>query len=117
MQSKRYVSSAAGVVLALVISFGATAAQAAPLPCVQQAIAWKSLGDTSIIFTAVALHASNNAASNVASYATGGLFNSSCGRAPYGLGRVSCLVTREWMNALLSDRTFWTPTQVDDRIR
>jgi hypothetical protein len=106
MHIPRAFSLTAGLVLALAVPFGASTANAATLSCVQRAMAWPTEKDLTVSFTAVALHSSS-----VASYTTGPLINSTCGRAPYALGRVGCLVTPGWVNALLSDRTFWTPSQ------
>src|SRR5689334_5924545 len=95
----------AGFAFALMASLGATAATAASLPCAQRAINWNRVGQTHVRLTAVALHSSG-----VAAYASGSLINASCDRAPYGLGRASCLVTSGGVSALLSDRSFWTPS-------
>lgn len=94
------------VILAIASLFFATSTFAAGLSCVQRAIDWNAGNSKHYVsFTLVALHESQ-----VASYASGRLSNSSCTRAPYASGTVSCLATSGWVNALLSDRSFTTPS-------
>jgi hypothetical protein len=66
-----------------------TIASAAPLPCVQRAIAWKDASVWHFVtFAMVSLHESGEGG-----YASGNLENANCTRAPWAEGTVRCLVT------------------------
>jgi hypothetical protein len=85
-KSSAWISRA---VLACSSLFVAADVSAGPLACVQRAINWNNASRyNSVVYALSALHESGEGA-----YASGTLVNSSCTRAPYALGTVSCLVT------------------------